>query len=410
MRLSNKASFALLVSMIVAFVSGSSAPTPLYPVYQAAWGFSPIAVTVVFGIYAVAVLATLLVFGSLSDYIGRRPVLIVAGLAEAIAMLVFMNANGLATLLAARVVQGIGVGIAAAAAGAALLDLHRERGTIANAASPGLGTALGALVSGLFVQFLPHPTTLVYGVLAVVLVAQSIAVYFMPETVTRKPGALASLRPHLRVPPELRLALLLAAPALVAAWALVGFYGSLGPALVRHVLGSHAPALGGIALSAMAAAGTATILLVRRLSPTATMRLGTAALIAGATGILLATAHGSLFAFFAATAIAGVGFGASFQGSMRTVLANASPEHRAGVLSVLYVIAYLSMGVPAVLGGIRVVHGGGLATTAYEYGAAVIVLAAGALLGTLPGHIRVPSCGGRTAHPHCSPCVPSNES
>jgi len=382
MRLSNKASFALLVSMIVVFVSGSSAPTPLYPIYQAAWGFSPISITVVFGVYAIAVLSTLLVFGSLSDYVGRRPVLIVAGLVEAIAMLVFMNASGLATLVIARVVQGFGVGIAAAAAGAALLDLDRERGTTANAASPGLGTAAGALVSGIFVQFLPHPTTLVYGVLAVGLVAQSLAVFFMPETVTRKPGALAALRPQLRVPPELRLALLLAAPALVAAWALVGFYGSLGPVLVKRVLGSHAPALGGLALSAMATAGTATIVLVRRLSATATIRLGTMALIAGASGVLLATASSSLALFFAATAVAGVGFGASFQGSMRTVLAKASPEHRAGVLSVLYVIAYLSMGAPAVLGGIRVVYGGGLSTTAYEYGAVVIALAAGALLGS----------------------------
>jgi predicted MFS family arabinose efflux permease len=329
------------------------------------------------------------VFGSLSDYVGRRPVLIFAGLVEAIAMLVFINAGGLVTLLVARVIQGFGVGIAAAAAGAALLDLDRDGGTTANAASPGLGTAIGALLSGLFVQFLPHPTTLVYTVLAVVLVAQSLAVYFMPETVVRKPRAIASLRPHLRVPAELRFALLLAAPALVAAWALVGFYGSLGPVLVKHALGSHAPALGGIALSVMAAAGTATIMLVRRRTPTSAIRMGTSALMLGSAGILLATASSSLLGFFAATVIAGIGFGASFQGSMSTVLAKASPSHRAGVLSVLYVIAYLSMGIPAVLGGIRVVHGGGLVGTAYEYGALVIVLAATALAGTFAGRRRV---------------------
>src|SRR5207342_3425067 len=97
-------------------------------------------------------------------------------------------------------------------------DLDRERGTIANAASPGLGTASGALLSGVLVQFLPRPTTLVYGVLAVVLVGQAIALYFMPETVARKPGVVATLRPRVRMPSELRLAVLLAAPALVAAW------------------------------------------------------------------------------------------------------------------------------------------------------------------------------------------------
>lgn len=382
MRLSNRVSFLLVASIIVVFVAGSSAPTALYPVYQAAWGFSPIAITIVFGIYAIAVLTTLLVFGSVSDHVGRRPVLIAGAVIEVIAMTLFMTASGLGTLLVARVVQGIGVGMAAAAAGAALLDFDRERGTPANAASPGLGTASGALLSGLFVQFLPHPTTLVYGVLAVALIAQAIAIYFMPETVATKPGVLAVLVPRLRIPSELRLVTLLAAPALVAAWALAGFYGSLGPALVKHVSGSHAPALGGVALFALAGTGAATIMSARRLSVKATVRLGTVMLLLGVASVLSATFAGSTAGFFAATAIAGVGFGASFHGGIRSVLAAASPRHRAGVLSVLYVIAYLSMGVPAVIAGIRVVHGGGIVGTAYEYGGVVIVLATAAFAGT----------------------------
>lgn len=392
MRLSNQAAFVLLASIIIVFLSGSSAPTPLYPSYQTAWGLSPVTITAVFGIYAGAVLASLLVFGSLSDYVGRRPVLIAGALTEVVAMIVFMNAHGLPELLAARIVQGAGVGAAAAAAGAGMLDLDRERGTIANAAAPGLGTAAGALLSGLFVQFLPSPTTLVFGVLAIVLLAQAIAVYFMPETVVRKPGALTALRPQLRVPVELRLPVLLAIPALLAAWALAGFYGSLGPALVKRVLGVTAPAPGGVALFTLAASGAATILLARRLSARATVRLGASMLALGVIGILSATYAGSIAAFFVATVIAGVGFGASFHGGMRSVLSLAQAEHRAGVLSVLYVIAYLSMGVPAILGGVRVVHGGGIVGTVYEYGAMVIVLAAAAFAGTF-----VTSAGARVA-------------
>jgi MFS family permease len=382
MHRSKRAAFALLASIIVVFLAGSSAPTPLYPTYQAAWGFSPITITVIFGIYAVAVLVTLLVFGSISDYVGRRPVLMVAVLAEAAAMVVFMTADGLGALLVARVVQGLGVGAAAAAAGAAMLDLDRERGTVANAVSPGLGTASGALLSGLFVQFLPSPTTLVYGVLAVVLVAQAIAIFFMPETVARKPGAIASLRPRLRVPPELQFAVLLAAPALVAAWALAGFYGSLGPALAKRVIGSNAPALGGIALFALTASGALTIMLARRLSASATVRLGALVLMLGVAGVLLAIFTESEIGFFAGTAIAGVGFGACFHGGMRSVISIAAAEYRAGVLSVLFVISYVSMGMPAVVGGLRVVHGGGIVGTAYEYGVVVIALAAVAMAGS----------------------------
>src|ERR1700682_1881081 len=87
--LSPTASFYLLASITVSFLAGSSAPTPLYPLYQAAWGFSPITITVVFGIYAIAVLGALLVAGRLSDHVGRRPVLIAATLTQAATMVIF---------------------------------------------------------------------------------------------------------------------------------------------------------------------------------------------------------------------------------------------------------------------------------------------------------------------------------
>jgi len=263
MHLSRTAAFYLQASIILFFLAGSSAPTPIYAVYQAAWGFSPITITVVFGSYALAVLAALLVVGSLSDYVGRRPVLITAALAQAVAMVVFATAHGLAALLVARVIQGLSIGGAAAAVGAGLLDLDRARGTVANAVGPMLGTATGSLVSGLLVQYLPAPTQLVFVVLGVIFVAQAIGVAVMPESVTPRPGALASLRPQLRLPPQLRRPLLLAAPALVAAWALAGFYGSLGPALLRRLTASSSLALGGIALFVLAGSGAVTVLVMR---------------------------------------------------------------------------------------------------------------------------------------------------
>ena len=76
--LSRAASLYLLGSVATSYLASASAPTPLYPVYQSKWGFSPVAITFVFGIYAIAVLGALLVTGRLSDYTGRRPVLIVA--------------------------------------------------------------------------------------------------------------------------------------------------------------------------------------------------------------------------------------------------------------------------------------------------------------------------------------------
>jgi MFS family permease len=74
-----------------------------------------------------------------------------------------------------------------------------------------------------------------------------------------------------------------------------------------------------------------------------------------------------------------VGFGGGFQGAIRTVLPVVPAHHRSGVLSLIYVVSYLALGLPAVIAGFLVVHGGGIPETAREYGVAVMVLAALAL-------------------------------
>ncbi len=382
MRLSKGTAFYLEASIILFFLAGSSAPSPLYAIYQAAWGFSPITITAVFGIYAFAVLAALLVFGSLSDYVGRRPVLIAATLTQAVSMTIFATAHGVGALVAARVVQGLSTGAAAGAVGAGMLDIDRAKGTVANAVGPMLGTATGGLLSGLMVQYLPAPTQLVYVVVGVVFVLQAIGVAFIPESVTPRPGALASLRPHFRLPAAARAAVLVAAPALVATWSLVGFYGALGPTLVRRISGSPSIALGGFSLFVFAASGALAVLLTRERTPRALMLGAMAALIAGVALTLLAIRHTSIGWLFAGIIVAGTGFGAGFQGAIRTVVPLAAASERAGVLSILYLISYLSMGLPAVLGGVRVVHGGGLLGTAREFGLAVMALAVLALAGT----------------------------
>jgi len=385
-RLSSTAAFYLQASITVSFLAGSSAPTPIYPIYQQQWGFSPIAITLVFGIYALAVLSALLVFGRLSDHIGRRPVLIAATAAQAITMLLFATADGLAGLMTARVLQGISTGAAVAAVGAGLLDLNKERGASANAIAPTLGTALGGLLAGFAVQFLPAPTHLVYLFLCVVFILQGLGVLAMPESLSPRAGALRSLKPQLRLPAATRGPFLFALPALVATWALPGFYGSLAPMLIHALSGLNSPLLGGLALFVLAGSGAAAILLTHRHSPRAMMTRGTASLFIGVAMTLAALPYHSSVLFFVGTAIAGFGFGASFQGAVRAVVLNAAPHDRAGVLSVVFVVSYLAMGLPAILAGYHLAHGGSLFATATEFGAFVMGLAALALLGA---HVKV---------------------
>jgi MFS family permease len=175
--------------------------------------------------------------------------------------------------------------------------------------------------------------------------------------------------------------MLVAAPALVAGWALAGFYGSLGPALIRQLAGSDSLLLGGLALFTLAGSAALSVPLLRTTAPRTVMLVGPIALLIGVGIVLLSTTVSGVALFFVGTALAGVGFGAGFQGAVRTVAPLAAVHDRAAVLSVIYLVSYLAMGLPAILAGVLVVHGGGVMSTAREYGAALMLLAALAALG-----------------------------
>jgi MFS family permease len=141
--------------------------------------------------------------------------------------------------------------------------------------------------------------------------------------------------------------------------------------------------LGGLSLFVLAASAVVAVIALRRLSARTVMLVGIMALIIGVTVTVMAVSLDSPAVFFAGSVIAGAGFGSGFQGGIRTVIPLAAAHQRAGLVSLLYVVSYLGLGVPAVLAGFGVVHGGGLIDTTRYYGAAVITLAALALFGLL---------------------------
>jgi MFS family permease len=206
-----RAAFDLLAAAALTLLASSSAPTPLYATYQVKWGFSDLMVTVIFGVYAVAVLFSLLVFGSLSDHLGRRPLLVVGLGSQALIMLVFAFAGNLDVLLVARVLQGLATGAALGAIGAGLVDLHPEHGPVANSSALLAGTATGSLLSALFVQLLPAPTQLVYLFLSAVFLVLALGAVLIAETSPRVPGTRHALAPTLNVPPQVRGSLVIAA-------------------------------------------------------------------------------------------------------------------------------------------------------------------------------------------------------
>ncbi|UST76028.1 MFS transporter [Pseudomonas siliginis] len=376
---SHQSSLWFLAITLLSFLAASTAPTPLYHLYQDQLHFSAAMLTLIFAVYAFSLLAALLTVGSLSDHLGRKPVIFSAVLLNALAMLLFIYADSVAWLIGARVLQGFATGMATAVLSATLLDTDRQQGPLINSVAPLLGMALGGLGCGLLAEFAPAPLQLTYWLLLALFVLQGVYVWRLPESVSRQGGALASLRPTLHVPVQARSTLWRVLPLNTATWALGGFYASLAPSLVRTATGSSSNLIGGATVAALTVTGALMIFMMRNRPAAQALRLGASLLPIGLVLILLGVHGASLSLFFFGTLVAGCGFGSGFLGAVRSLVSLASPHERAGLMSAYYVLSYLAFCLPALLAG-QLARSFGLLATTDGYGAVLIVLAVAALL------------------------------
>jgi MFS family permease len=371
--------------------AASSAPSPLYSVYQTEFKFSEITLTVIFAVYVFALLMSLLTVGRLSDYVGRRAVLAGALLVEAGAMAVFVGADGVGWLVWARIVQGFATGAALGVLGAYLLDLQpsdgSRLGSLVNSVAPTFGLGLGAIVTGLLVQYAPHPTKLIFAILMVLFVALVLATAVLPETMPHVPGAVAALRPEIAVPIRARHAFAGAVPTMVSTWALGGLILSVGGSLLATVFGQTNHGVVGLVIGLFPVSAAAAALLARDMSTPAMSRLGSAALAAGTGLFLLALGWSSMALFVVASIVAGGGFGTGFLGSLRSVTQLAEPHERAALLSAVFVVSYLAFSIPALVAGLVTTHIG-LRDTSFGYGGFVALVAVSTLaFGRLNGRL-----------------------
>ncbi len=395
------AAFWLVAGVLCLLFSAAGVPSPLYGIYRAQLRFSAITLTAVFAIYAVVLLITLLVFGSVSDYLGRRRVILAALTVTAGACAVFLAARGAGLLFAARALQGLAVGTATGALGAALIDLQPGGSGLAplvTTAAPLLGLGAGALGSSALAQYGPAPTELVWWLLLGASVAAAAGILAIPEPGTRRAGVLASLRPRVGVPRQARGTFATAVPCLIAVWALSGLYQSLGPSLAAQVTGSADLLWGGLVVFLLTGVAAAATVAFRGLTPRTAMLAGCLVLLAGLAVTFAAIATTTAAAFLAGTAVAGVGTGLALLGVNRTLIALAPPGQRASLIAAIFIISFLGLSIPALIAGVATAHVG-LHRTALAYcvaTAALVAAAAGSLMLRNGAGITRPS---RQAHP-----------
>jgi MFS family permease len=375
--LSPRLAYALVAAVIGLALFASGTPSPLYGTYRALWGFSPAVLTLVYATYAFGVLVALVVAGRISDEVGRRPVLLVALGTLMVVTVLFMVADSVVWLFVARAFQGLATGLALGAASAALLDLHPRRDPTSVGLTNGVvsagGLGLGVLVSALIVELLPAPRVLPYVALLILFAVAFAAALRMPEPVSERS------RLHLRpqkpsVPQPTRRAFVLAGLGVVSSWSIGGLLLSLGPQLAGELFGTPDHLVAGLAVFALAGTGAVAQLVLGRSAPWAGAAGGSVALAIGMLGVVAAASIESSALFMAGVVVGGAGFGVAFLGGLRTLSAAIPPEHRGAVMSAFYIVAYLSISVPAILAGVLVTPLG-LEPTFEIFGSAIAALA-----------------------------------
>jgi MFS family permease len=372
-------SFWLLGLILALLLFAASSPSPIYREYQAAMGFSALTLTAIYGSYAVGGIATLLTTGRLSDHLGRRPVLTLALAIETVAMLLFIGVANVWLLFVARILTGAGVGIAAGAVSAWLLDLSPpadpQLGSVVNGAGPLLGLGGGALFAAVLVELGPDPLSLVFAVLATTYVIAILCLLVVPDEARRRPGWLASMRPSIGVPNAARPIFVAATPAVVGMWALGGLYLSLGPSLALDTLQTTNRLVGGLIIFALCGTGAVASFLLRRTDPNRLLMAGPAVVILGVAITLIGVLTRSSALLYGGSIVAGVGLGGGFSAFVRATAPLAPPERRGALVAAIYVVVLVSFSVPTVIAGF-LVSVLGLRTTTLAYGLVVMALAA----------------------------------
>lgn len=359
--LATPGAFWLVSLAFVILLFGVTLPTPLYVVYQAKWGFTAGVLTAVFAIYAAGVLTALLVFGRLSDQIGRRRVLMAAVAVATASTVVFFLADGVATLLVARLLSGFAAGLTQGTATAALAELephHDQRRAALIGSTVTTGAAgIGPLLAGILVEYAGWTTHLVFVVYLGCLLVATVAMLLIPETVLeRHPLTIRVQRPF--VPAASRPAFLQAAAASFAVSALLGLVISLVPSFLGKELHQRNHAVAGLVVFLLFAVGTVAQLLLHRITSRLALLIGFAWLLLGLGLLMLGLDLGDLPVFVAGIVSAGIGVGLVMMGALATVNRVAPPEHRAEVMSGFFLSAYAGLALPALAVGIASQHVG----------------------------------------------------
>jgi predicted MFS family arabinose efflux permease len=373
--LGRRASLFVSIGVVTHTLWTSAAPALTYRLYAQEWHLSHTTTATIFAIYPLVVVAVLLSLGDLSDHIGRRSTMLLGLIASLIGALCFAIAPDVAWLFAGRMFMGIGVGLTAGPSTAAVLEFtargDAQRAATMTTVAQAAGFASALLIGGVLIEYAPLPTRLNFWTLCIVLFILVIGTSFLPNRSVAKTARRWRLKLPV-IPRGLRKTFLVASIAVATGYTHGVLILSLGGQVVHDLVGSSNALINGAALSLFAVVSGIGGIFARNLPFRSSMIAGAAASAAAMGLFSVAVAEHDLVFFLAAMAVAGVGYSLLVRGGLELIALTAPAAHRAGILSALYLLAYLSLGATAILlGAVATSWGLGIAA---NLGAVVVAL------------------------------------
>jgi len=346
--------FASTISFLMVFAA-SATPIPLYDIYRQEDGltYNDLALTAV--VYFIGAITALLIFGRISNHLGRKPVAFIIFALTAIATIILFDVDSATPLIIGRLLLGLACGLASSAITSYIADSGSflphwvPSAVISN--SPMTGLTIGAIVSGSLVEFGSYPRTLCYVVVLIVLAICTILIALSEETVKKTPGLVSSFKPKFSLPQADKRLFPIAAVTFVSTWAMGAFYQAFGPSVAVDQLGTHSTLMIGILFSSYLLPSAIGGPLTAKLTPANAQRIGMVMFTVGVMGIITSLKFSSITMFLVCSALAGASQGAALTGSIRSLLADVKISQRAGILSLIYAVSYTGAAVPSFISG-----------------------------------------------------------
>lgn len=338
---------AALMSNFVA----SAAPIPLMNYFQQKLSMTSAEIAQGIFAYFIGCIVVLVFLSRLSNYTGRKTAAALSIALGVASNLLYINPPALSSFLAARFLQGLACGIASSAIMSWVIDTAPPKkawlGTALTAMGPNIGLSLGTAATGLSMYFSLLDPDELFLVMALLSSAALVMVLFAGETI---PKGMSTAREafsiKIALPSRLHLIFVATAAAYIGGWGLGSFYQGFSGMLTEYALGSSSTALAAVTYLCCIVPNPICGIWAGRFSPAPALRIAYSIFFVSALTMFWSALHGWGIPFLLSTSVIGAVTGASCSLALKLIMAGSSIEERAGIVSAVYLAAYVGSGVP----------------------------------------------------------------